>query len=170
MPALLARHHEILRQAIEAHHGYVFQVVGDSICASFHDASDALNAALEAQRQFHNEPWPTAPLKVRMGIHTGTAHLESGPGEAAYSGYTTLALTQRIMSAGHGGQVLLSQTAYDSTRDKLPSLIHLIDMGERRLKDVLRTEHLYQVSVPDLPSEFPLLTPRSYSTTIYLPS
>jgi predicted ATPase/class 3 adenylate cyclase len=157
MPALLARHNEILRQTIEAHNGYVFQVVGDSFCASFQDACDALDAALKAQRLLRQEAWSPAAIKVRMGIHTGTAHLEDSSSETRYSGYTTLALTQRLMSAGHGGQVLLSQAAYDSAKDKLPEHVQLIDMGDRRLKDVQRIEHLYQLSVPDLPSEFPPL-------------
>ncbi len=157
MPALLARHHEILNQSIQAHNGYVFQVVGDSFSAAFHSARDALDAALEAQRSLHNEAWTPAPIKVRMGIHTGAAQLNKDSDQTIYSGYATLALTQRIMSAGHGGQILLSQAAYDLTKDKLPEQAQLIDMGERRLKDVLRTEHLYQLSVPDLPSEFPPL-------------
>src|SRR5262245_41269512 len=157
MPALLARHNEILNQAIDAHNGYVFQVVGDSYCASFIHAIDALNAALDAQRLLHSEAWSPAPIKVRMGIHTGIAEYENASGGTHYSGYTTLALTQRIMSAGHGGQVLLSRVAHDSTKNELPPQVQLIDMGERRLKDVLRTVHLYQLSVPDLPSDFPPL-------------
>jgi predicted ATPase/class 3 adenylate cyclase len=157
MPALLSRHNEILDQAIKAHNGFVFQVVGDSFSASFYSASDALNAALDAQRVLHNETWSPAPIKVRMGIHTGIAQLESDSKGIHYSGYTTLALTQRIMSAGHGGQILLSQAVHDLTKDKLPEQVHLVDLGERRLKDVLRTGHLYQLIVPDLPSEFPPL-------------
>ena len=100
MPALLARHHEILRQAIEAHNGLVFRIVGDSFSAAFHSASDALCAALEAQRSLSREAWSPAPVKVRMGIHTGTAQLNE---DGQYSGYGTLAASQRIMSAGHGG-------------------------------------------------------------------
>ncbi len=163
MPALLARHNKTLNQAIESHNGFVFRVVGDSFSASFHDANDALHAALDAQRNLHNEVWSHAPIKVRMGIHTGAAQLEIENKENTYSGYATLALTQRIMSAGHGGQILLSQSTYDLTRDRLPEKAQLVDMGERRLKDVLRTEHLYQLSVPDLPSEFqPLNTLESF--------
>jgi len=163
MPALLARHNEILNQAIESHNGFVFRVIGDSFSASFHDANDALQAAVEAQRNLHNETWSPAPIKVRMGIHTGAAQLEIENKENTYSGYATLALTQRIMSAGHGGQILLSQSTYDLTRDRLPEKAQLVDMGERRLKDVLRSEHLYQLSVPDLPSEFtPLNTLESF--------
>jgi len=155
--ALIARHNEILNRAIEAHNGFVFQVVGDSFSASFHNAIDALNAALDAQRLLQNEAWSPASIKVRMGIHTGAAQLESDSKETPYSGYATLALTQRIMSAGHGGQILLSQSTRDLTIDRLPEKAQLADMGERRLKDVLRTGHLYQLSAPDLPSEFPAL-------------
>ena len=151
MPALLARHHEILNQAIETHSGFVFQTVGDSFAAAFHFASDALNAALSAQRSLHHEAWSPAPIKVRMGIHSGEAHLKD---DKQYSGYSTLALTQRIMSAGHGGQILLSQSMFDLIKDILPKKAKLINMGERRLKDILRHEHLYQLSVPDLPTEF----------------
>ncbi len=157
MPALLARHDGILNQAIQACNGFVFQIVGDSFSAAFHSASDALNAALEAQRLLHNEEWSPAPIKVRMGIHAGAAQVDAVANEVRYSGYATLALTQRIMSAGHGGQILLSQTAHDLTRDKLPPQAQFIDMGERCLKDVVLPEHLYQLTVPDLPSEFPPL-------------
>ena len=86
-PALQARHHAILRAAIEAHTGHVFQITGDAFCSAFSTASDALNAALDAQRGLQNEPWETEPLRVRMGLHTGaaqaggqrTAELRSAP-------------------------------------------------------------------------------------------
>ena len=157
MPDLLARHNEILNQAIESHNGFVFQVVGDSYAVSFHNANDALKAAIQAQRNFHNESWDPAAIKVRMGIHTGAARLETEPKENAYSGYATIALAQRIMSAGHGGQILLSQTTYDLIRDQLPENALLMDMGERSLKDIFRLEHLYQFNTPDLPADFPPL-------------
>src|SRR5919197_4505165 len=67
MPALLARHHEILKQAIQAQNGYVFQSEGDSLAVAFHSAMDALHAALHAQRLLQNEAWSPAPVKVRMG-------------------------------------------------------------------------------------------------------
>src|SRR6185503_10009683 len=98
MPVLLARHHQILHHTIEEHNGYVFQVVGDSFAVAFHSASDALNAALDAQRELHKEAWAPAPIKVRMGIHTGAAQLQIDSKDNAYSGYATIALTQRIMS------------------------------------------------------------------------
>jgi predicted ATPase/class 3 adenylate cyclase len=157
MTALLARHNEILDQAIKAHQGFVFQIVGDSFCASFHHAGDALQAALDAQRHLQAEPWSPAAIKVRMGIHTGTAQLKKDGDSNQYTGYSTLALTQRIMSAGHGGQILLSQTAHNSIKGGLPAQLQFRDMGKQRLKDVQQLEHLYQVSIPDLPSEFPPL-------------
>ena len=157
MPALLARHHQILRENIEAQNGVVFQIIGDSFSAAFPSAGEALSAALGAQRSLHREPWSPAPIKVRMGIHTGTAQAEAVSGEVRYDGYTTLALTQRIMSAGHGGQVLLSRTAHELTRAKLPEQVRLVDMGECSLKDILHPEHLYQLAATDLPSEFPPL-------------
>src|SRR5512134_457036 len=73
MPALLARHHEILNQSIQAYKGFVFQIVVDSFAAAFHSASDALRAASEAQRWLHRESWSPALIKVRMAIHTGNA-------------------------------------------------------------------------------------------------
>ena len=159
MPALLARHHEILNQCMQIHHGFVFQIVGDSFSVAFHSASDALNAALETQRSLHNESWSPMPIKVRMGIHTGTAQLISNSFQTEYSGYATLALTQRIMSAGHGGQVLLSSTTRELVRDSLPTNSDLLDLGEKRLKDLLRPEHLYQLNTSGLPTNFsPLKT------------
>ena len=157
MPALLARHHEILNRSIQAHDGYVFQVVGDSFAAAFHSASDALNAAVEIQRLLHNEAWSPTPIKVRMGIHTGTAQLNNDSVQIVYSGYATLASTQRIMSAGHGGQILLSGATRELVRDVMPENTELLDLGEKRLKDLLRPEHLYQLHIAGLPASFPPL-------------
>jgi predicted ATPase/class 3 adenylate cyclase len=158
LPALLARHRQILKQAIEAHHGFIFQVVGDSFSAAFDTATNALKASTEAQRLLHNEAWSPASIKVRMGIHTGAAQLaEDSSIEGPYSGYATLAMTQRIMSAAHGGQILLSQITCDLVWEQLPSDITLRDMGEHRLKDLLYPIHLYQVTAADLPTDFPAL-------------
>jgi predicted ATPase/class 3 adenylate cyclase len=152
MPFLLARHNEILKQAIEAHNGFVFQLVGDSFSASFHQAKDALHAALEAQRLLHNEVWEPAPVKVRMGIHTGQADVQEN---GDYQGYLTLSHVQRLMSAAHGGQVLISFATQELVHDELPEGVTLRDMGTRRLKDVLRPEHIYQLVIADLPRDFP---------------
>jgi predicted ATPase/Tfp pilus assembly protein PilF len=154
MPALLARHHEILRQCIQAQNGYVFQIIGDAFCVAFSSAVDALNAALDAQRCLQKEAWTPAAIKVRMGIHTGTAQLNE---DRQYSGYGTLAASQRIMSAGHGGQVLLSGATRELVRDVLPENTSLLDLGEKRLKDLLRSEHLFQLNASGLPAAFPPL-------------
>lgn len=156
LPALILRHNEILHQAIDAYHGYVFQTTGDSFAIAFHSAEDALNSALKAQRLLQSEVWSPAPIKIRMGIHTGTSQLIESS-ELRYSGYTAIAMTQRIMSAGHGGQILISQIVQELLRDKLPDSVTLRDMGRHRLKDVVSLEQLFQVNVPDLPAEFPAL-------------
>jgi predicted ATPase/class 3 adenylate cyclase len=157
MPVLLARHHEILRQAIQEQNGYVFQNEGDSLAVAFHSPMEALNAALVAQRLLQNEAWIPAPIKVRMGIHIGAAKLNDTSAPTIYTGYATLATTQRVMSAGHGGQILLSGATRELVRDALPGNTELVDLGENRLKDLLRPEHLYQLTAPDLHSEFALL-------------
>jgi predicted ATPase/class 3 adenylate cyclase len=154
MPRLMARHNEILTRSIQAHEGHVYEIAGDSFCGVFSSAIDAVHAALEAQRSLHNEAWSPAPIKVRMGMHTGTVKLND---ENEYTGYATIALTQRIMSAGHGGQVLLSGVTRELVRDSLPGNTELVDLGARRLKDLLRPEHLYQLNTLGLPSNFPPL-------------
>jgi len=154
MPALLARHNEILNQAIQNHNGFIFNIVGDSFSAAFHNANNALNAVLEAQFALHKEAWSPAPIKVRMGIHTGPAQIAE---DKSYIGYATIALAQRVMSAGHGGQILISQTTHDLLANNLPIDVQLIDMGEHNLKDILQVQRLYQVDAPDLSSDFPPL-------------
>jgi predicted ATPase/class 3 adenylate cyclase len=158
MPDLLARHNAILNQSIESYHGFVFRIVGDSFCAAFDTASEALSAALEAQRKLQHEFWSPAPIRVRMGIHTGPAQVKDEGQGASYEGYATLALAQRIMSVGYGGQILLSQAVHDLVKEGLPNEAELRDMGEHHLKDIVRPERIYQVAAPDLLSEFPPLS------------
>ena len=157
MPILLAQHHAILRQAIQAHQGYVFRIVGDSFAAAFHTVADALHATLDAQRALRNEAWSPVPIRARMGIHTGTAEWKGKDHEPEYEGYATLAMTSRVMSAGHGGQILLSQHAYELAQDKPPDNTTFKDLGEYNLKDFLPPQTIYQITAPDLPSDFPPL-------------
>src|SRR5215216_6892112 len=90
--ALRERHHAILRSAMDAYNGFVFQIIGDAFCVAFHTALDALNAAVKAQQLLLQEVWSPALIKVRMGINTGTAHMSSLDGLAGdYTGYTTMA-------------------------------------------------------------------------------
>jgi len=150
--ALLARHNEILNQVIKANHGFVFQTAGDSYCVSFHQAKEALNAAVEAQRLLNKEGWTPAPVKVRMGIHTGRAEIREN-GE--YQGYLTLSHVQRLMSAAHGGQMLVSFATQELIRDNMEEGVTFRDLGERRLKDMIKSEHIYQLVIDSLPSDFP---------------
>jgi predicted ATPase/class 3 adenylate cyclase len=157
--ALLARHREILNQTIATHHGFVFQIVGDSFSAAFDTALNALQAASEAQQVLQHEVWSPAPIKVRMGIHTGAAQLADDSSiEGPYSGYATLALTQRIMSAAHGGQILLSHATENLLRGQLPKDVSLLDLGEHKFKDIIQPVHVFQVIAPDLQNEFPALS------------
>ena len=154
---LRARHHAVLREAIESSRGYVFQNVGDAFCSAFHTASAALLAGLEIQRQLKADEISSGlnvSIRVRIGIHTGKAELQA---DGDYSGYMTLSRAQRLMSAGHGGQILISLATQELVRDELPQGITLRDMGEHRLKDLIHPEHIYQVDAPDLPSTFPAL-------------
>ena len=136
MPALLARHHEILKQSIEAQNGHVFQIIGDAFCAAFHTAPEAFNAALAAQQALVCEPWEPAPIQVRMGLHTGAAQAGAIEDKAGgYVGYLTLTRVQRVMSLAHGGQILLSNSTGELVRGELPKQVSLRDMGEHHLND-----------------------------------
>ncbi|MGH3085839.1 MAG: protein kinase domain-containing protein [Rubrobacteraceae bacterium] len=163
MQAALNRHDEIMRAAIEVHGGYVFKTVGDACCAAFERTRDALRAALEAQRALFAESW-TDPvrLRVRMALHTGAAEEER---DGDYFG-PTVNRVARLLSAGHGGQVLLSGPAYDQVCDH-PELVDaeasLPDLGEHHLKDIIRPERIHQLTVPDLPERFPPLRTRESS-------
>ena len=152
--SLRARHYTILKSAIESHNGYIFQIIGDAFCAAFHTAGEALQAALKSQVDLNAENWGDTPVKVRMGIHTGKAEIQE---DGDYSGYVTLCHVQRLMSAGHGGQTLISQTTQDLVCDELPQGISLRDLGEHRLKDLARPEHIFQLLWTDLPADFPAL-------------
>lgn len=168
MQVALARHNEILRSTIEANGGYVFATGGDAFCAAFSTAREALEATITSQRALFAEQWPEkTPLRVRMALNTG-ATVES---DGDYFGPPVNRIT-RLLSAGHGGQVLLSDATYNLVRDVLLHLepgAELRYLGECRLKDVKHTERIFQLVVPDLPKDFPplkthrLLTPTELS-------
>ena len=151
--SLRSRHHQILREAIETNHGFMFQIIGDAFCAAFHKAGDALKAAVKAQQGLQGEAWGEGVIRVRMGIHTGEAEQQ----DHEYKGYLTLSLVQRLMSAGHGGQILVSGANENLLRGQLPTDINLRDMGKHNFKDVPQSVRVFQVIVPDLQSEFPAL-------------
>ena len=165
MQAALARHDLLLRQAIEPRGGRVVKTTGDGMYAVFTAAADALAACLAGQRALlapeagiqspegseSDSRQPTA-LNVRMGLHTGTAELRDGD----YFG-TALNRAARIMSAGHGGQILLSAVTAELVREHLPEGVTLREMGEHRLKGLLNPERLLQVVATGLRADFPPL-------------
>ena len=160
MAAALQVHNAALRRAIESNGGVVFKVVGDAFNAAFSTAPQALKAAIEGQRALESAPWnELGALKVRMGIHTGEAELDPGGDEYAVS--HTKNRVSRIMSAGHGGQILLSQECADLVMRSLPEGVALKDMGEHHLKGLLHPEHLFQVLAPGLEDNFPPLKSES---------
>jgi len=151
MSAALVRHDAVLRSAIEGHGGTVFKTVGGAFYGAFADAVGALSAAVEAQRGITAVIWSAfgpdfADLRVRMGLHTGRAEARGGD----YFG-PALNRTARLVSAGHGGQILLSQAALRAVRDGVPDGASLRDLGEHRLKDLRHAERIWQVVVPGLP-------------------
>jgi predicted ATPase/class 3 adenylate cyclase len=153
MAVALARHDTLLRGAFEARGGIIFKTIGDAFCVAFPIASGALEAAIDAQRLLRDEPWEEIDsIKVRMGIHTGSAESR----DSDYFG-PVLNRVSRLLAAAHGGQVLLTLATEELVRDHLPDCVSLRDLGERRLRDLNRPEHVFQAVAPDLPSEFPPL-------------
>jgi predicted ATPase len=139
MRVALAAHDEVLREAIEAHGGWLFKHTGDGVCAAFASPRSAADAAVAAQRALE--------LPVRMGLATGEAELRAGD----YFG-AVLNRAARVMAAGHGGQILLA----DSTAGLL-SGVGLIDLGPRRLRDLPNPIGVFQVRAEGLRTEFPAL-------------
>jgi predicted ATPase/class 3 adenylate cyclase len=149
MKFALARHDAILKEAIHSNHGQIIKTTGDGVHAVFTTSVDSINTALCAQQKFQ-DPLGNLLVKVRMGVHTGEAELRDGD----YYGFA-LNRAARLMSAGHGGQILISNSTAELIRQQLPANTTLLDLGEHRLKDLTRPEHIYQVTNPELPSKFP---------------
>ena len=146
---VLADHRRALRAAVAEHHGVEVDTQGDAFFIAFANAHDAVAAARAAQLTLAR-----SPVRVRMGIHTGTPAVTP-------EGYVGVDVHRgaRICAAGHGGQILISKT----TRDYLTEISELRDLGEHRLKDLQSPEWLFQVLAPDLEPRFPPL--RSLSNT-----
>ena len=155
MRSALERHDAIVRSAIADAQGQIVKTTGDGLMAVFASPLGAVTAAVAAQLALFGQAWPDGCLiRVRMGIHTGEVESRGGDffGPAVNR-------TARIMSAGHGGQVLLSEVTAGIVESALPDQTSLRDLGEHRLKDLGRPQHLFQVAHPALPAEFaPLAT------------
>ncbi|MGH3033658.1 MAG: ATP-binding protein [Gaiellaceae bacterium] len=149
----LADHRRLLRAAFEEGGGREVDTEGDAFFVAFARAKDAVAAAVAAQRALASHPWSDAQeVRVRMGIHTGepTVTAEGYVGGDVHRG-------ARICSAGHGGQVLVSQTTRDLLGDESPEGTALRDLGDHRLKDLTKPQRLFQLVIPELPSDFPPL-------------
>jgi class 3 adenylate cyclase/predicted ATPase len=149
----IARHEALLRAVITATGGVVFKTVGDAIYAAFASALDAVQAAVEAQRAIAAEPWDTSTaLRVRMALHSGVVEARNGD----YFGLP-LSRIARLLAAGHGGQILFSQTAQELVREQLSPELTLRHLGRYRLEDLTDPQHIFQLLAPDLPADFPPL-------------
>jgi len=150
---LLRDYRTLMANAADGEQGLLMDTAGDGLFYSFPTARGALTAAIAAQRAFRDREWPAAAqVEVRMGIHTG----EPLSTDASLVGLD-VHRAARICSAGHGGQILISLTTHNLLGGEAPDDVHLQDLGEHRLKDLQRPEHLFQVVVSDLPGEFPPL-------------
>jgi class 3 adenylate cyclase len=161
MQHAVRRHDALMHDIIVKNTGTVFKTVGDAFCAAFARPEDGIAAAVEVQRALAAEDLSSVDgLRVRMGIHTGTADERGGD----YFG-PTVNRVARLMAIGHGGQVLVSGVTADLARATLPRDVTLEDLGSRRLKDLAIPERVFQVLVPGLPAAFPPLlsldTPRN---------
>ena len=154
MRAALDRHDAILRAAIDAHGGFVFSTAGDAFSVAFHTPGEAVGAALDGQRALQAEPWPDdAPVRVRMGVHLGTAQERDGD----YFG-SAVNRAARLMGLAYGGQLLVSLVVEEAIRDDLAEGVGVKGLGEHGLRGLSRSETVFQLTSPDLVDEFPALS------------
>ena len=155
---LLDDYYAIVGSAFERNGGAEVDRAGDGLFHSFTSARRAAAAAVEAQRAMADHGWPAGVVvRARMGLHTG----EPVSSRTRYFGMD-VHRAARIAAAGHGGQILLSQTTRDLVGSELPADSALTDLGQHWLKDLAEPEHLYQLSAEGLPRAFPPL--RSLTT------
>ena len=149
------RHDEIVRTAMENRGGYVFKTVGDAFCVAFTTAPQALQAALQAQRDLRAQEWGSVDgLRVRMAVHAGNADERAGD----YFG-SAVNRVARLLAAAHGDQIVLSGTVADLLNTDLPAGVSLRPLGTFRLKDLRQPERVFQIAARDLPKDFkPLRT------------
>jgi predicted ATPase/class 3 adenylate cyclase len=149
----LAEHRRLLRASFREHHGHEVDTQGDAFFYAFPRAQDAIAGAVAAQQALAAHEWPNdLPLRVRMGIHTG----EPAATEEGYAGMD-VHRAARVMSAGHGSQVLLTQSTRDLLAEDLRGPVSVRDLGEHRLRDLTHTQRLYQLVIPRLTNDFPPL-------------
>jgi predicted ATPase/class 3 adenylate cyclase/predicted negative regulator of RcsB-dependent stress response len=153
MEQAFARQEAIMRAAMAKWGGYVYKMIGDAFQVAFSTAAAAVKAAVEAQRALQAEDWGEhGPLKVRIALHTAVVEER----EDDYVG-PQLNRVARLLGAGHGDQVLLTRAACDLVIDELYEGITLSNLGEHRLKDLIRPEEVFQLNAPGLNNNFPPL-------------
>jgi len=149
--AVLDEHAAIVRRAAAEGGGVQVSTEGDSFFLAFRSPVGAVRAAVAAQRGLATHDWSAGPpVRVRMGLHTG----EAVPGGDNYVGID-VNRAARIADAAHGGQVILSEATRGLVERSLPDGASLRDLGEHRLKDIAHPEHLHDLVIESLPSEFP---------------
>ena len=154
MAASLAWHDELCRRAVAAHDGYTFSTAGDAFAIAFTTPDAAVDAALTIQAGLEDSDWSGPPLKVRMGIHTGTAEERDGD----YFG-PSVNRAARVMSAGHGGHLLISGVTAELLRGRIGSDIALVERGRFALTGFTSPERIFEVAHPGSPPpERPLRT------------
>src|SRR5690242_16588649 len=135
-------HRRLVRETFGARGGTEIDTQGDAFFFSFPRARDAVAAAVDAQRALRGHDWPEGrELRVRMGLHTGEPHV----GEEGYLGLDVVRAA-RISAAGHGGQILISETTRALLGNQLPEGVGVHDLGQQHLKDV-QHEHIYELTV-----------------------
>jgi predicted ATPase/class 3 adenylate cyclase len=145
MADALARHDEVLRGVVGACGGQVLKHTGDGALAVFGSAVDAVGAAVSLQRRLSE----SSPFKVRVAVHTGEAEERDGD----YFG-PVLNRAARLLSLAHGGQVLVSLATEELARDRLPTGVGLVDLGEHWLRDLTQPERVFQVTAEGLEERF----------------
>jgi len=153
MESDLATHDEIINREVEAAAGTVVKGTGDGFMAAFGDTGDAVRASIAIQLSLASTHFETINgIPVRIGIHIGEAQPRAGD----YYG-PAVNRAARLMSIGHGGQILLSQAANEAVLSNLDRPVSVHSLGEHRLKDLTAPEQVFQVTHPDLRAEFPPL-------------
>ena len=152
-PDVLLAHHAIQREALADNGGHELRTEGDSFFIVFNSALEACAGAAAVQKRMQEHDWPDGgQVRVRIGLHTGEATLVGNE----YLGLD-VHRAARVAAAGHGGQVLVSETTRALVEHTLPAGMALKDLGAHRLKDLARPERLFQLTVDGLPADFPPL-------------
>jgi class 3 adenylate cyclase len=154
---LRAEHRRLMREAVVAHRGREIDAEGDAFFVVFDRATDAVSAAVAAQRALLTQD----AVRVRMGLHTTEPHLHS-------DGYVGVGVSRaaRVCAAAHGGQIVVSHATAGIVEDDELSEVRLRDLGDHFLKDISRPQRLFQIEADGLPGEFPPLGASGAAGTI----